>query len=89
MADGKLRKGKEDGHRRKFMVIVDETPECESAVYFSACRARNTGSDLHMLFVVEPEDFQHWLSAARWSGHCGSPLIAQRRSCWCPRVIIV
>ena len=62
MADRKLRKVKEEGHSRKFMVIVDETPECDSAVYFSACRARNTGSDLHMLFVVEAEDFQHWLS---------------------------
>ena len=62
MAERKIRKGKEEGHRRKFMVVVDESPECESAVYFSACRARNTGSDLHMLFVVESEDFQHWLS---------------------------
>ncbi len=62
MAERKPRKANAEGHRRKFMVIVDETPECESAVYFSACRARNTGSDLQMLFVVEAEDFQHWLS---------------------------
>ncbi len=62
MAQRKPRKANVEGHRRKFMVIVDETPESESAVYFSACRARNTGSDLQMLFVVESEDFQHWLS---------------------------
>lgn len=62
MAERKIRKGKEEGHRRKFMVVVDESLECESAVYFSACRARNTGSDLHMLFVVESEVFQYWLS---------------------------
>lgn len=62
MAQRKPRKANVEGHRRKFMVIVDESPECESAVYFSACRARNTGSDLQMLYVVESEDFQHWLS---------------------------
>lgn len=61
MAERKIRKVKEAGHRRKFLVIVDESAECDSAVYFSACRARNTNSDLTMLFVVEPEDFQHWL----------------------------
>ena len=55
MAQRKPRKANLEGHRRKFMVIVDESPECESAVYFSACRARNTGSDLQMLFVVESE----------------------------------
>jgi nucleotide-binding universal stress UspA family protein len=61
MAERKIRKVKEEGHRRKFLVIVDESPECESAVYFSGLRARMTNSDLAMLYVVEPEDFQHWL----------------------------
>lgn len=49
------------GHRRKFLVVIDESPECESSVYFSACRARNTNSDLLMLFLVKAEEFQHWL----------------------------
>ena len=61
MAERRLRRLKEKGHRRKFLVIVDETPECETAVYFSACRARNTDSDLSMLSIVEPEGFEHWL----------------------------
>ncbi len=43
-------------------MTVDESPECESAIYFTACRARNTGSDIVLLYVIEPGDFQHWLS---------------------------
>lgn len=52
----------EEGHKRKFMVIADETPESEAAVYFAASRARNTDSQLLMLYVIEPVDFQHWMS---------------------------
>jgi nucleotide-binding universal stress UspA family protein len=52
----------QEGHQRKFLVIVDDTPECESAVYFAACRARNTKSKIAMLYVHEPEEFQHWLT---------------------------
>ena len=61
MSDRKIRRVHEEGHSTKFMVVVDESPECESAVYFSAHRARNTKSKVIMLFVVEPEEFQHWL----------------------------
>ncbi len=52
----------EPGHQRKFLVIADESPECESAIFFAACRARNTGSSLTILYVVEPGEFQHWIS---------------------------
>ncbi|HHN72967.1 MAG TPA: universal stress protein [Thermopetrobacter sp.] len=52
----------ETGHVRKFLVVLDETPECETAVYFGAARARSTGSMLTMLFVVEPPGFSHWLA---------------------------
>ncbi len=61
MSGRKIRTLHEEGHRRKFLVVVDESAECSSAVYFSACRATNTNSDLAMLFIVESEDFQHWL----------------------------
>lgn len=49
------------GHRRKFLVVVDETPECESALAFAASRAQRTKGGLALLYVVEPGDFQHWL----------------------------
>ncbi len=61
MPDRKLRRVHEEGHCTKFMVVVDDSPECESAVYFSAHRARNTNSQLVMLYVSEPEEFGHWL----------------------------
>ncbi len=62
MPDRTRRKVHEEGHVRKFLVVLDETPECEKAVYFGAARARSTGSMLTMLYVVEPEGFAHWLA---------------------------
>lgn len=61
MAETKRRRVFEPGHRRKFLVIVDESPECESALYFAARRAEHTGGGLSLLYVIEPGDFQHWL----------------------------
>jgi hypothetical protein len=39
---------------RKFLVIVDETPECMNAIRFAARRAYKTGGGLQMLFVLRP-----------------------------------
>ena len=51
-----------EGHKRKFLVVVDETPECESALAFAASRAKRTKGQLALLYVVEPGvEFQHWL----------------------------
>jgi nucleotide-binding universal stress UspA family protein len=51
-----------EGHKRKFLVVVDETPECESALAFAASRAKRTKGQLALLYVVEPgAEFQHWL----------------------------
>ena len=49
---------------RKFMVVVDETPECMNAMRFAARRAQNTGGGVVMLFVIAPDDFQHWVGVA-------------------------
>lgn len=51
----------EEGHRRKFLVVVDESPEVETALAYSVRRARRTGGALALLYVIEPADFQHWL----------------------------
>lgn len=68
----KLRKIFAEGHKRKFLVVVDETPECESALAFAASRAQRTGGQLALLYVIEPDvDFQ-WLAVedvAREEGH--------------------
>jgi nucleotide-binding universal stress UspA family protein len=57
----KMRQVFEEGHSRKFLVIVDESPEAELALAYAARRVRRTGGRLAMLYVVEPADFQHWL----------------------------
>jgi nucleotide-binding universal stress UspA family protein len=50
-----------DGHHRKFLVVVDETPEVESALAFAANRVRRSGGSISLLYVIEPPDFQDWL----------------------------
>jgi nucleotide-binding universal stress UspA family protein len=51
----------EEGHKRKFLVIVDDTPECDRAITYAARRAADTGGGLMMLYVIQPSDFQHWI----------------------------
>jgi nucleotide-binding universal stress UspA family protein len=55
------RLSREAGHRRKFLAIVDDTPECERAIAYAARRAQTTGGALLLLFVIEPGEVQHWL----------------------------
>jgi nucleotide-binding universal stress UspA family protein len=55
------RLSREAGHRRKFLAVVDETPECERAVAYASRRARTTGGVLVLLYVIEPEDTPMWL----------------------------
>jgi nucleotide-binding universal stress UspA family protein len=68
----KKRQSFAEGHKRKLLVVVDETPECESALAFAASRAQRTGGQLSLLYVIEPDvDFQ-WLAVedvAREEGH--------------------
>jgi nucleotide-binding universal stress UspA family protein len=45
---------------RKFLVVVDKTPECNIALRFAARRAQHTGGRLTMLCVAQPADFQQW-----------------------------
>lgn len=61
MGEHRRRRSFESGHRPKFLVVVDETPECDRAVYFAARRAARLGASVVMLAVAEPpEDFE-WL----------------------------
>src|SRR5690606_41271781 len=50
-----------EGHRRKFMAIIDGTPECEMAVHYAGRRAKNSNGGLVLLFVIPEGDFQQWL----------------------------
>jgi nucleotide-binding universal stress UspA family protein len=58
---GTRRRSFEAGHRPKFMVVVDDTPECERAIHFAARRAARTGASLLMLAVTAPPDNFEWL----------------------------
>ena len=49
------RRAREEGHKRKFLVVVDDTPECQLALYFAARRAAHTAGAVTLLFVIEPE----------------------------------
>ncbi len=59
------RLSRESGHRRKFLAIIDDTPECERAVAYASRRAKTTGGVLVLLFVIEPGDFQHFLGVEK------------------------
>jgi nucleotide-binding universal stress UspA family protein len=56
----KKRRVFEQGHRRKFLVIVDDTAEVERALYCAASRIGHTGGQIALLYVIEPTDFTQW-----------------------------
>lgn len=45
---------------RKFLVVVDKTPESAVALRFATRRAQHTGGRVTLLCVAEPGDFQQW-----------------------------
>jgi nucleotide-binding universal stress UspA family protein len=59
------RRSYEAGHKAKFLVIVDDTPECDRAVYYASRRAARVGVTVVMLRVIETHDHnQQWLGVA-------------------------
>ena len=56
------RRSYEAGHTPKWLVVIDDTPECDRAVYFAARRAARVGAGVVMLRVIETADRnQQWL----------------------------
>ena len=45
---------------RKFLVVVDKTPECHVAVRFATRRAQHTGGRVTLFCVAQHDDFQQW-----------------------------
>jgi nucleotide-binding universal stress UspA family protein len=45
---------------RKFLCLVDETPECRVAIRFAARRAEATKGHVALLYVIEPTNFATW-----------------------------
>ena len=48
------------GRPRKFLVVVDKTPECKVPLRFAARRAQHTGGRVTLLCMAEQADFQQW-----------------------------
>ncbi|MGB1234270.1 MAG: universal stress protein [Planktomarina sp.] len=46
---------------RKFLVVLDDSQECLSAMRFAAMRANHTGGGVEVLAVIPPEEFNHWI----------------------------
>jgi nucleotide-binding universal stress UspA family protein len=57
------RRSFEKGHKRKYLVIVDDTEECGRAIHWAAQRAGRTKSIVVMLRVIETHD-----QGAQWLG---------------------
>ena len=45
---------------RKFLVVIDKTPECKIALRFATRRAQHTGGRVTLLCAATPADFQQW-----------------------------
>ena len=62
-ASGMVKKRRvfEQGHRRKYLVVVDDVPEVEAALFFAASRIGHTGGQIALLYVIEPQGFHQWM----------------------------
>jgi nucleotide-binding universal stress UspA family protein len=59
------RRSYEAGHRAKYLVVVDDTPECDRAMYYASRRAARVGVSVVLLRVIETRDHgQQWLGVA-------------------------
>ena len=59
------RRSYESGHKPKFLVVIDDTPECDRALYFASRRSLRIGATVVMLQVIETQDRnQQWLGVA-------------------------
>lgn len=61
MAERKPRQVFEKGHTRKFMVIVDPTPEAEVALYFAARVANRTQGRITLFYPIETGAIRRWV----------------------------
>ena len=53
--------GNKGGRSRKYVVVVDQTPECRVALRYAAGRARHTpGGQVVIIYVLPPLDFVQW-----------------------------
>jgi nucleotide-binding universal stress UspA family protein len=59
------RRSYEAGHKAKYLVVVDDTPECDRAMYYASRRAARVGVSVVLLRIIETRDHgQQWLGVA-------------------------
>ena len=62
---GTQRRAYEHGHKPKCLVVLDDTPEADRAVYYASRWAARVGGGVVMLRLIETEDRnQQWLGVA-------------------------
>src|SRR6202042_628461 len=49
-----------DTRPRRFLVVVDKTPECRVALRFATRRAQHTGGRVTLFCAATPAEFQQW-----------------------------
>ncbi len=67
MVEVKIKKGKGrhplKTRKRRFVVVMDATPEAQVSMKFAAARASHVdGGSLVIFHVVPPGEFQHWIA---------------------------
>jgi hypothetical protein len=67
----KKRRSYEAGHSPKFMVVIDDSPECDRALYFASRRALRVGATVLMLRVIETRRPQSAMARRRGHHACG------------------
>ncbi len=59
------RRSYESGHKPKYLIVVDDSQECDRAIYYASRRAARTGASVVLLRVIETQDRnQQWLGVA-------------------------
>jgi nucleotide-binding universal stress UspA family protein len=59
------RRSYESGHKAKYLVVIDDSAECDRAIYYASRRAARNNAILLMLRVIETKDrHQQWLGVA-------------------------
>jgi nucleotide-binding universal stress UspA family protein len=58
------RQSRLEGHRRKFLAVIDETPESARAVRYAGRRAKNSNGGLVLIYVISDADFNQWIGVA-------------------------
>ena len=49
----------------KFLVCVDSSEECKTALKFACMRSRNSKGQVCILYIIEPKDMQHFAGVVK------------------------